>query len=161
MRPRASSSPRSDPSGSPSVLPRLAGAGGGSASPQASTASALVLHAGYTVLCAAADGSIEGDPGGLYDYDTRILSRLRLTVDDRRPELLSAAQPEADMLVARYRIARAGGHAEGPLLPEDAIELTLHRRLGGGMLDSWTIDNRSAVAWQGRLRLEVDADFAD
>ncbi|HET9852919.1 MAG TPA: glycogen debranching N-terminal domain-containing protein [Candidatus Limnocylindrales bacterium] len=142
-------------------MPRLAGAGGGGASPQASTSSALVLHAGYTVLCAGPDGSIDGGADGLYDYDTRILSRFRLTVDGRRPELVSAAKPEADMLVARFRVPRPGGRPEGPLLPEDAVELVLERRLGAGMVDRWTFHNHSAVAWDGRLRLEVDADFAD
>jgi glycogen debranching enzyme len=120
-----------------------------------------VLHGGYTVLCTAADGSIEADPMGLYDYDTRILSRYRLTVDDRPPELVAAARPEADMLVARYRVQRDGGEASGPGLPEDALDLELERRVGAGMLDSWTIQNHSALPWQGRLRLEVDADFAD
>ena len=65
------------------------------------------------------------------------------------------------MLVARYRVRIEGGHADGPLLPEDALDLELERRVGGGLLDRWTIHNRSAVPWQGRLRLEVDADFAD
>jgi glycogen debranching enzyme len=113
------------------------------------------------VLCASPDGSIEADPGGLYDYDTRILSRLRLTVDERAPALLSASTPEADTLVARYRIPVEGGRAEGPVLPEDALDLELERRIGAGLLDRWTITNRSAVPWAGRLRLEVDADFAD
>ncbi len=113
------------------------------------------------MLCAASDGSIEGDPAGLYDYDTRILSRFRLTVDDRAPALLSVATPEADMMVARFRVPIQGGHADGPGLPEDALDLELERRVGGGLLDRWTIHNRSAVPWQGRLRVEVDADFAD
>ena len=113
------------------------------------------------MLCASADGAVEADPAGLYDYDTRILSRFRLTVDERPPALLSAATPEADMLVARFRVPVEGGHAEGPILPEDALDLELERRIGAGLLDRWTITNRSAVPWQGRLRLEVDADFAD
>ena len=113
------------------------------------------------MFCAGVDGSIDGDPAGLYDYDTRILSRFRLTIDGRGPELLSVARPEADMLVARFRVPRKGGRAEGPLLPEDALELALERRVGAGMLDRWTLHNHSAVAWEGRLRLEVDADFAD
>ena len=113
------------------------------------------------MLWAGPDGSIEADPTGLFDYDTRILSRFRLTIDDRAPELLSSSRPEADTLVARFRVRREGGKAEGPLLPEDALELALERRVGGGMLDRWTIANRSAVPWQGRLRLDVDSDFAD
>ncbi len=144
-----------------SPLPRLKGIGGGASSPHVPTPSALVLHAGYTVLCASPDGSIEADPAGLYDYDTRILSRFRLTVDDRPPALLSAATPEADTLVARYRVPIEGGRAQGPVLPEDALDLELERRVGAGLLDRWTITNRSAVPWSGRLRLEVDADFAD
>ena len=104
---------------------------------------------------------LDADPAGLFDFDTRILSRFRLTVDDRPLELLSAARPEADTLVARYRVRRDGGKAEGPLLPEDALELLLERRVGAGMLDAWTVTNLSAVAWHGRFRLEVDADFAD
>jgi glycogen debranching enzyme len=142
-------------------MPRLSGAGGGKGAPQAPSSPTLVLHAGYTVLCAALDGSIQDDPTGLYDYDTRILSRYRLTIDDRAPELVSSARPEADMLVARYRVPRPGGNASGPLLPEDTLDLELERRVGAGMLDDWTLHNRSAVPWQGRLRLEVDADFAD
>ncbi len=113
------------------------------------------------MLSAGPDGSIEADPAGLYDYDTRVLSRFRLTVDDRPPVLLSAATPEADTLVARFRVPIEGGHADGPVLPEDALDLELERRIGGGLLDRWTIHNRSAVPWHGRLRLEVDADFAD
>jgi hypothetical protein len=70
------------------------------------------------VLCAAFDGTINGDPDGLFDFDTRILSRFRLTIDDLAPELVSAAQPEADTFVARYRLAAAGGNPEGPVLPE-------------------------------------------
>jgi glycogen debranching enzyme len=142
-------------------MPRLSGAGGGKRAPQAPSSPTLVLHGGYTVLCAALDGSIQGDPMGLYDYDTRILSRYRLTIDDHPPELIASARPEADMLVARYRVVRPGGRAAGPQLPEDALDLELERRVGAGMLDTWTIHNRSAVPWQGRLRLEVDADFAD
>jgi glycogen debranching enzyme len=113
------------------------------------------------VLWAAADGTIEGDPAGLYDYDTRILSRFRLTVDGKPPALLSAAVPEADMLVGRFRVPMEGGRADGALLPEDALDLELERRVGAGLLDRWTIHNRSGVPWHGRLRLEVDADFAD
>jgi glycogen debranching enzyme len=142
-------------------MPRLSGAGGGKRAPQAPSSPTLVLHAGYTVLCAAVDGSIEADPSGLYDYDTRILSRYRLTIDDRPPELVSSARPEADMLIARYRVPVPGGQAAGPILPEDALDLELERRVGAGMLDTWTIQNHSAVPWQGRIRLEVDADFAD
>ena len=119
------------------------------------------VHAGYTVLCAAPEGWIDADPAGLYDYDTRILSRYRLTIDGQAPELVGAGQPEADTFVARYRVSRGKGRAEGPLLPEDALEIDLERVVGSGMRERWTIRNHSAVEWVGIAWLSIDADFAD
>jgi glycogen debranching enzyme len=120
-----------------------------------------ILHAGYTVLCAAADGSVLADPEGLFDYDTRILSRYRLTIDGLAPELIGCEKTEADTFLARYRVPRGNGRAEGPVLPEDALELDVERIVGAGMLERWTIRNHSAVDWGGTVWLEIDADFAD
>jgi hypothetical protein len=120
-----------------------------------------IVHAGYTVLRAAADGWIDTDPAGLFDYDTRILSRYRLTIDGLAPELVGASQPEADTYVARYRVPRGKGRPEGPLLPQDAIEVDLERVVGSGMRERWIVRNHSAVEWAGMAWLELDADFAD
>src|SRR5215212_806865 len=120
-----------------------------------------IAHAGYTVLRMDASGWVEGDPTGLFDYDTRILSRYLLTIDGRTPELIGAATPEAGTFVARYRVPRDGADADGPLLPQDALELDVVRRVGSGMHDRWTFRNHSAVEWSGRVALEADADFAD
>ena len=120
-----------------------------------------ILHAGYTVLCTAPDGAIDADPAGLFDYDTRILSRYRLTIDGHAPELVGQGRPEADTFLARYLVRRGPGNAEGPLLPEDALEIDLERVVGSGMRERWTIRNHSAVDWAGAAWLEVDADFAD
>src|SRR5262245_45455286 len=120
-----------------------------------------ILHAGYTVLRAAPDGAIDGDPAGLFDYDTRILSRYRLTIDNREPELIGTGQPEADVLVARFRVGRGEGTAEGPLLPQDALEVDLERVVGLGMRDRWRFRNHSAVPWSGAVWLAIDGDFAD
>src|SRR5215211_1759906 len=106
-----------------------------------------VVHAGYTVLWAAADGWIDADPTGLFDYDTRILSRYRLTIDGLVPELLGRDQPEADTFVARYRVLRGKGRPEGPLLPQDALEVDLERVVGSGMRERWTVRNHAAVEW--------------
>jgi glycogen debranching enzyme len=127
-----------------------------------------IVYADYTVLCSAPDGSVDSDRRGLFDYDTRILSRFRLTIDGELPELVGASQPESDTFRARYRIARGdpsagegGGRPEGPVLPQDALDLDLERRVGRGMLDRWTITNHSAVAWTGKAMLDIAADFAD
>lgn len=134
---------------------------GGNGPPHARTLAAPVLHAGYTVLRSGPDGSISADPEGLYDYDARILSRYRLLIDDEPPELLEAVAVESDVLVARYRHGHPAGRAAGPRLPEDALDIDLRRVIDGGMLDRWRLVNRSAEEWRGRVRLEVDADFAD
>ncbi len=120
-----------------------------------------IIHAGYTVLWATADGWIDADPAGLFDYDTRILSRYRLTIDGQPPELVGRGQPEADTFVARYRVRRGRGRAEGPVLPEDALEVDLQRVVGSGMRETWIVRNHSAVDWAGTAWLELDADFAD
>jgi glycogen debranching enzyme len=124
-------------------------------------ADSVVLHAGYTVLCSSADGSIDRDPHGLYDFDTRILSRHRLTLDGFVPTLVSANQPASDLWTAILRVARPGGNAAADLLPQDAIEVAITRRLGRGMLEEIAVTNHSAVAWRGELTLELDGDFAD
>jgi glycogen debranching enzyme len=121
----------------------------------------LVVHAGYTVLCADSNGWIDAGRSGLFDYDTRILSRYRLTIDGEAPELVGHARPETERCIATYRVQRDGGRAEGPILPEDALELTVDRIVGGGMLEHWRMANHSAEAWSGTLRWELDADFAD
>jgi glycogen debranching enzyme len=121
----------------------------------------VVLHAGYTVLCTAADGSIEKDPHGLYDFDTRILSRHRLTLDGSIPVRVSVDRPASDLWTVILRVARPGGDAPGPLLPQDALELAVTRRLGRGMLEQIVVINHSAAPWHGELALGLDGDFAD
>ena len=54
----------------------------------------VLLHAGYTVLVAADDGTIRGTGReGLYDFDARLLSRLVYRVDDEIPTLAGASTP--------------------------------------------------------------------
>jgi glycogen debranching enzyme len=121
----------------------------------------IVVHAGYTVLCSTGDGWVDGDRTGLFDYDARILSRYRLSVGGRPPELVGHARPEAERCVAKYRVGREGGKADGPILPEDALELVVDRAIGEGMIERWSVTNHSAEAWSGTLRWDLDADFAD
>jgi glycogen debranching enzyme len=123
--------------------------------------SSVVLHAGYAVLRSSADGSITSDPEGLYDYDTRVLSRHRLLLGGQAPVLVSADQPESDAWLGILQVPRPGGDSAGDLLPQDALEVDIRRRLGHGLLEEIVVRNRSAVRWYGELELELDGDFAD
>src|SRR4051794_919449 len=80
-----------------------------------------IVHQGYTVLVARLDGAVLGEGReGLYDFDTRILSRHRLLLDDREPVLLSSCALSADRWSACLQLARPGGTPAGPRLPQDA-----------------------------------------
>lgn len=86
-----------------------------------------------------------------------------MTVDGSPPALVSASLPEAEILVARYRVdlAKGKGRPEGPRLPEDSLELAVERTVGGGLRDRWAVTNHTALDWAGTVFFAVDADFAD
>jgi glycogen debranching enzyme len=123
--------------------------------------STTLCFSGYTVLCAAPDGSIDGGRDGLFHRDTRVVSRWRTTIAGEQPQLVAATQPENDRWQAVLRIPREGGTADGPLLPQDALEIHLRRRVGPGLLEELTVRNHSAVRCDTTLRIEVDGDFRD
>jgi glycogen debranching enzyme len=124
-------------------------------------ASAVVVASGYTVACCAPDGSIRAGRQGIYDHDTRIVSRYGLLVDGEPPELVRADQPERDRWAAMLRVPRPGGDAAGPRLPQDALEVLVRRRVGPGLLDDITVRLHSAEGFVGTLSVELGADFAD
>ena len=68
-----------------------------------------VAHGGYTVLVCRADGTIDGPGTGLYDLDTRILSRYVLRLDDERPRAVGTCAAMADRWSATLHARRAGG----------------------------------------------------
>src|SRR5687767_3249554 len=117
-------------------------------------ADTLVVAAGYTVACCEPDGAIDAwrhARSGLFDHDTRILSRYRLLVDGGPPELVTAAQPERDRWEAVLRVRRLGGDASGPILPQDALEARVRRRVGPGMLDEIAFTDHSAEPFEGTV----------
>src|SRR5215212_10424389 len=121
-----------------------------------------VTFSGYTTACTAPDGSIDGSGrAGLYDYDTRILSRYRLLIDGSPPDLVSSTRPDSSRRVITLRRAVEGGTPDGPALPQDALEITVSRRVGRGMLDQIDVLNHSMAEHSAELTLEVDADFEE
>ena len=119
-------------------------------------------HRDWTVLLCHPDGAIGCDEGcGLFHHDCRILSRYRLTIDGASPEWVSSDAVEADRWGASLRVAMRGGSADGPELPQDAIEVRVDRRVGGGMVERIDVLNHGMTARTVELGLELGADFAD
>jgi glycogen debranching enzyme len=121
----------------------------------------VVAHGGYTVLVCRTDGSIEGPDTGVYDLDTRILSRYSLRLDDTRPRAIGSCVAVADRWASTLQIPRPGGDPEGPALPQDAWAIHVERTIGCGMAETITVRNESMVAAGGRLTIDLDADFRD
>lgn len=119
------------------------------------------LFSGYTVLCGAADGSVAGAKHGLFHRDTRVLCRHDLRIGDEAPRVVRSAQPESDRAIVILQVPRPGGHADGPLLPQDALDIQLDRRVGPGLLETILVTNRSLVPCRSSLRIDLDSDFAD
>ena len=121
-----------------------------------------VVHEGYTVLVTQPNGEL--DPAGrqgLLDFDTRILSRHRLTVGGRTPEGACASVIAANAWVTWARIPLTGGTAAGPRLPQDQLVVIIERQVGCGMRERITLRNHSMAPLETELALELDADFAD
>jgi glycogen debranching enzyme len=121
-----------------------------------------LVHHGYTVLVTNADGTMTGEGRqGLFDYDTRVLSTYQLLLNGRAPRCDSGGLLDPSCWIARLTVDRPGGNAHGPQLPQDAIELTLRRSVGNGMIERLQVDNHSATAVTTSLVIQLDTDFRD
>ncbi len=112
----------------------------------------VVLKENYTFLVADPDGNVSGGEKGLFDRDTRYLSRYAWDLGEDFQTLLVHA-PRLDTLHAHHSSIR--GHGQ---------RLAVRRELrleGRRMHDALTVENSSLEAQSGRLRLELDADFVD
>lgn len=124
--------------------------------------SRMVVYQGYTVLVTRPNGTVRGKgQEGLYDFDTRILSWYRLTLDGQEPTYVSCGQLESNRWDARLRVPRSGGDAVGPKLPQDTFEIWVARQVGRGMVERLVVHNHSMVPAETELVIELDADFAD
>jgi glycogen debranching enzyme len=104
---------------------------------------------------------IDAPGDGLYDLDTRILSRYALRLDGRRPRSIGSCVATAGRWRSTLVLPRPGGTAIGPALPQDTWAIHLDRRVGCGMTETITVRNESMVAGAARLTIDVDADVRD
>lgn len=117
---------------------------------------------GYSVLLSNNDGTMtDGAIHGLFDYDTRVLSRYRMLVDGRPPTCDMSASVSHDYWVAHLTVTPPRRTASSSQLPQDVIAIELRRRVGGGMAERIRVRNHSMTPVSVTLRLELDADFAD
>jgi glycogen debranching enzyme len=121
-----------------------------------------VAHRDYTVLVLHPGGQITGEDGcGLFDHDCRILSRYQLAIDGRTPDCTSSGSFVADTWSAALRLPTGEPTPQGPVLPQDDVELRMVRQVGAGMLEHIEVLNHSMAPRSLQLTLELDADFAD
>lgn len=120
-----------------------------------------VIFGGYTVLVADADGLLDGTGRqGLFDQDTRVLSRWQLALDGERPGYVSSCAAETDRWSGHLRIVRPGDPV-GPALPQDTVEVWVSRRVGAGLEEHLLVENHGMTPVALRLSLELGADFRD
>ena len=94
-------------------------------------------------------GDLHGDVEGLFAEDTRFLSRLKLTINGKRPLLLSSDKIEYFSAAFFMRNPLAGG------LAQDALSIRRERFVGDGMQDTFVVMNQSMEPVEFELALEV------
>jgi glycogen debranching enzyme len=100
-------------------------------------------------------GDLHGNVEGLFAEDTRFLSSLKLTINGKRPLLLSSDKIEYFSAAFFMRNPLAGG------LAPDVLSIRRERFIGDGMQDSFVVQNQSMERVEFDLELDVGSDFAD
>jgi glycogen debranching enzyme len=100
-------------------------------------------------------GDLHGNVEGLFAEDTRFLSSLKLTINGKRPLLLSSDKIEYFSAAFFMRNPLTDG------LAPDVLSIRRERFIGDGMQDSFVVQNQSMERVEFDLELDVGADFAD
>ncbi|MBB6673265.1 amylo-alpha-1,6-glucosidase [Cohnella nanjingensis] len=108
-------------------------------------------------------GDIPGgdSQSGLYMRDTRFLSEMKLTLNDKRPVLLSSAADEN--YIARIRLTNEHMEEQGNVrLWRESVELIRERFISDDVLyETVALKNYSTTALAFDLKVSFEADFAD
>ena len=121
------------------------------------------LSRGRTVLSTSIDGTIAEDDHrqGLYVYETRMLSKYRWLLNQKKPTLSAAAALDQHSWLGYYIVLHpqmAGAtDAQDPL--QQTIELRITRMVGEGMQERVELTNHTQTKTTFDLDLEVDGDF--
>ena len=95
------------------------------------------------------------EPHGLFNRDTRHLSRWRLTVDGRSPQLLST--DDVNYFSAQFFLVPP----DGTVYSESAFSIVRKRAIGEGFHEDVTVMNHTPEPLELELKIEAAADFAD
>jgi glycogen debranching enzyme len=95
------------------------------------------------------------EPHGLFNRDTRYLSRWRLTVGGQSPRLLST--DDVNYFSAQFFLVPP----DGSVYEDAAFSIIRKRAVGEGFREDITVLNHTAEPLELDLRVEAAADFAD
>ena len=115
----------------------------------------LTILEGSTFCICDDRGDVGEDTSGFFAHDTRFLSVLRVTINGKRPLLLSSAQVEYFSAAFYLRNPLAGG------LPQDTLSIIRRRFVGEGMQERIMLRNEGMEPISFTLGLEIGCDFAD
>ncbi|MDQ3778623.1 MAG: hypothetical protein M3310_07160 [Actinomycetota bacterium] len=117
---------------------------------------AVTILEGSTFCICDELGDLGGWPtSGLFADDTRFLSILRLTIDGRRPLLLTSGK--VDYFSAAFYLRNPPSET---LLP-DEVSIVRERFIGEAMQDRIVVQNQGMRRVSFELALDVGCDFAD
>src|SRR3954454_3660802 len=114
----------------------------------------LTILEGSTFCICDERGDVDGETSGFFTQDTRFLSILRLTVNGKRPLLLSSAKVEYFSAAFFLRNPLAG-------LPQDTLSITRRRFVSDTMQDQMILQNQGSEPISFELALEFGSYFAD
>src|SRR4051812_34783227 len=115
----------------------------------------LTILEGSTFCICDERGDVGGETSGFFTQDTRFLSIMRLTINGKRPLLLSSDKVEYFSAAFFLRNPAAGG------LPQDTLSITRRRFVGEAMQDQMIVQNQGSEPVRFELALEFGSDFAD
>ena len=120
------------------------------------------LKCGEQFLVADELGDVTGDGDGLFYEDTRLLSRLSLTVGGEAPSLLSSGVSQDNVYFRANVTNRPLPELGGALTPEGVIHIERTRLLWNGRLyEQVTLTNYGERQVPAPLRFGFATDFAD
>ncbi|MEE8471684.1 MAG: glycogen debranching N-terminal domain-containing protein [Dehalococcoidia bacterium] len=116
----------------------------------------IVVTAGSIFAVSGRSGDIHPrTQEGFYAYDTRFLSMLRLSLEEKEPQVVGSGQ--FDHSIASFYASSQGVHG----LPAASVSIVRDRYIADGLHEDISLINHSDRPRKVRLKVAFDADFAD